>query len=446
MRILVFFFIAISLSACADSGSTAELAPESVAFINLPTATLAPVRDNRATATVTQTSRPTFIPTTSVPPTAIRTQQPIQVADQGLLDTPTPTITPTPAPDALVNDDADGLRLRENPQLDAEIVTQLLGGAPLTVIGRTDNDTWLEVETGSDQTGWVAADYVTLNVPLASVPVTQRTVTIPIVQVTTNSPAVTVTSISENMREIFRRGQSMGNRANVFSKVGDSLTVSTYVLYPIGWGQHQLGNYAGLQGVIDYFSAANARDGNSFANIPLSADNGWTTDSLLDPALSSNGVRSGICQPGETPLDCEYRVVRPAFALILIGTNDLANVSMDRYRDNLHRIVEISMERGVVPVLSTIPARNGFDVNDFNAVIRATANQYRVPLADYYAAMVNAPNQGLSDDGVHPSHAPGEFSASADFRADNLGYGYVIRNLTLLQVLDRLWREVVLAS
>lgn len=39
------------------------------------------------------------------------------------------------------------------------------------------------------------------------------------------------------------------------------------------------------------------------------------------------------------------RVVRPSVALILIGTNDVANVPLDEYRNNLQRIVQISLDR-----------------------------------------------------------------------------------------------------
>ena len=55
--------------------------------------------------------------------------------------------------------------------------------------------------------------------------------------------------------------------------------------------------------------------------------------------------------------------------------------------------------------------------------------------------MENAPNEGMSKDGLHPSFPPD--SGAARFTAENLQYGYTIRNLSALQVLDVLWHTVL---
>jgi hypothetical protein len=259
----------------------------------------------------------------------------------------------------------------------------------------------------------------------------------------TLSRGAILSGITEHTHEIFRRGQQLGNRANVFSKVGDSLTVATYAFYPIGWGAANLHQYQGLLPVVEFFSAANARDGNSFANISLSADNGWTTRSVFDPAHAN----PEICTPGEMPLICEYRIVRPAVALVLLGTNDVAELSAEAYRANMRNIVTISISRGIIPVLSTLPQRQGYEqqVAEFNAVIWELAHEYGIPLWDYGLAMNRLPNAGLSADGVHPSWPPGDFSAAADFSATNLRYGYTLRNLTALLALDILWKQVIIS-
>lgn len=250
-----------------------------------------------------------------------------------------------------------------------------------------------------------------------------------------------LSGITDKTHAIYRLGQQLGNRANVFSKVGDSLTVATYVLYPVGWGAANLRQYQALLPVVEYFSAANARDGNSFANISLAADNGWTTQSVFDPARANHE----LCLPGEAPLICEYRLVRPAVALILLGTNDVAELSAAVYRDNMRRIIEISVNRGIVPVVSTLPQREGYgeQIAEFNAILWDLAQEYGIPLWDYGLAMSSLPDGGLSQDGVHPSWPPGDFVAAADFSAGNLRYGYTLRNLTALLVLDILWRQVI---
>jgi len=250
-----------------------------------------------------------------------------------------------------------------------------------------------------------------------------------------------ISGITGNARTIFQRGQELGNRANVFSKVGDSITAASYFLFPIGWGTYNLRSYSSLQGVINYFSTEAARDNNnSFSNPSLAAYNGLSTSGALDPSVAWGQV----CQAGETPLECEYRLVRPSVALIMLGTNDMALMPVENYRANLERIVQMSIDRGVIPVLSYIPMRDGYadSVAVFNQTIASVARAYDVPLWNYASAMQNLDSNGLGD-GIHPSFPPGDFAAAADFTPENLRYGYTVRNLTALQVLDAIWRQVL---
>src|SRR5205814_7106913 len=91
-----------------------------------------------------------------------------------------------------------------------------------------------------------------------------------------DTPTGIISGITVHAREIFLKGKQLGNRANVFSRVGDSITYSPYFLTPFGVGQFDLGQYrAELTPVLQYFGQANARDGNSFASSPLAAGNGW---------------------------------------------------------------------------------------------------------------------------------------------------------------------------
>jgi LysM repeat protein len=244
-------------------------------------------------------------------------------------------------------------------------------------------------------------------------------------------------------RQIFLRGQSLGNRADVFSKVGDSITASPAFLYPVGVGGLHLNEYAYLQPVVAYFSQTMARTHNSFANTSLAADAGWTSADLLNPARAL----SGICQTGESPLVCEYRVTRPALALIMVGTNDAAQgIDSATYRANLQTIVQTSGSMGVIPVLSTLPDNladpyANSRIAEFNGVIAGVAGAYGLPLWDYGRAMQDLPNRGLSPDGVHPSNpADGETGV---FTAENLKNGYTLRNLTALMILNEVWQSTL---
>lgn len=247
-------------------------------------------------------------------------------------------------------------------------------------------------------------------------------------------PKLFISNITPRAREIFLAGQARGNRADRFSKVGDSITIPPQFLALIDKGEYNLRRYAALQATIDFFSATPVRNGSSFANQSLAAKFGWPTRQVLNPWAAGE-----ICSAGEIPLECEYRLTQPAVALIMLGTNDVPSTPAAVYAEALREIVEFSILRGVIPALSTIPSFNraGSEQRprELNAIVVALALDYQIPLWDFWGATQHLPNQGLSGDGVHPAWG----SAPADFSEDNLRqYGGVMRNLLALQMLDSL--------
>lgn len=363
-----------------------------------------------------------------------------------------PLETPTPSPDAIVKASAAGLRLRTQPNTESNVLTNMDAGDALVIIGRSGNSEWLQVIAPNRQRGWTMSQFLDINVDVLRLPVTFGIDPTVFSSGDELPPSViatdVITNITSRAQDIFDRGLTVGNRPNVFSKVGDSLTVATWAFYPIGWEQYQLGDYGYLQPVINNFSSEIIRDGdNSFSNVPLAADNAWTTTDLLDPTQGDPAV----CGVNETPLDCEYRVIRPSIALILIGTNDVSEMDADTYRANLETILDKTIARSVLPVLSTLPDRTDYPapIDEFNQIIRETAQQYQIPIWEYHNALDSLPNSGLDADGVHLSFPPvevGQWDAAANFIGNNLNYGYNMRNLTALQVLDGIWRQVILGE
>ncbi|MCU0499416.1 MAG: SH3 domain-containing protein [Anaerolineae bacterium] len=310
------------------------------------------------------------------------------------------------------------LNLRASPSTAGAVIDQIANGTALTITGRTANNQWLQITTSNGQSGWVWAALTRVGVDLGSIPVIDAPIAAPI------------SNLGANVRLIFARGQRAGNRSTVFSKVGDSITVDPSMYDPIGRGIFNLGAYGALQDTIRYFTQTE----NSFTRLSAAAGGGWTTATVLDP----NANYYGMCQANEMPLLCEYRLNRPAIALIMLGSNDVRSLDVATYQANLQRIVTLSSENGVIPVISTIPVYIGYEgqVEQFNAVIRETAQRNAIPLWDYHGSTVGLPYFGLSDDGLHPSQSPRGYEGAADFTGDNLRYGYVVRNLTALQALD----------
>ncbi len=252
----------------------------------------------------------------------------------------------------------------------------------------------------------------------------------------------TLSGVTDHARAVFALGQTLGNRPDVFSKVGDSITASPVYLNPIGLGLYNLRDYGQFQAVIDYYSSALARgDANSFSNVSLAAKVNWRAQAVLNPDSADHTV----CLEGEAPLPCEFRLVRPAVALIMLGTNDVPSTSDTNFEADYRRVIEYCLAQGVIPVVSTIPPlfRTGLDgrSEELNVIITRLAQEYDVPLWDYWSALQGLPNAGIANDGVHPNSAPA--GHSADFAQEYLQYGMVVRNLTALDVLDQIWRQVI---
>lgn len=339
-----------------------------------------------------------------------------------------PTFAQT-QPDARVIEMDDKLRLRAAPSTSASVIALLSPLTPLEIVGVSINRAWLQVQVSDGTLGWVSAEYVEVLVDLdALFPV--------------NTTVRLSDDVIANARAIFQHGQELGNQPDVFAKIGDSITVNTNYLYPLGMGVYDLGEYDYLQAVIDFYrQTPTPNGGNSFSNESVAAVIGWTAYM----AVNREAGDKTQCFSLEMPLECEYRLLRPSVALIMFGTNDVSHVNPNDYSYNMRRIVEISIERGVIPVLSTIPMREGYEeyVDLFNQLIIDIAQMYQVPLIDYGAALSSLSDLGLDWDGAHPTAAPRGFEGAADFRQANLYYGYVLRNLTTLQMLDALWRTVI---
>lgn len=319
------------------------------------------------------------------------------------------------------------LNLRSSPTLESDVIRVLTPDIALDIVGRSSDGVWLQVATPDDEIGWVAAVYVDANGSAENVPVTYAA----------DDPAMGVelaARIVEHLDILARVGHSTGKDAHRFAKVGDSLTATRHFLVPFGDGDYELAEFARLQDVIDYFSSGAGE--NPFSRTSLAAASGWTTSAVLDPEYAD----AELCQPDESPLACEYRVYRPAVALIAFGSNDVQRLYPARFEQNLLDIIALSMENGVIPVLATLPPRDNYgeEVRAFNQIVRRLGYKYAVPVWDLSTALGLLPGTALTDDGIHLTIPPQGYPGSANFKESNLIFGYVVRNLTALHALESL--------
>jgi len=231
--------------------------------------------------------------------------------------------------------------------------------------------------------------------------------------------------VSARAREIYQHGLALGNNPRAFAKIGDCNDTLPNFLAAFDAGSYRLGEaYAYLDETIRQFSGSFARNSQA-VHIGYSAYN----------VTSTLWANPQVCHAGETPLTCEYRLLRPSMALISLGTNDSLQ-SVESYEKNMRGIVEQSIAAGVLPILST-KADNLEGYHRFNDVIRRLAAEYDVPLWDFALIAQRLPGGGLLPDGFHLT------GGSNTFLSPETIYGaWPWRNLTALQSLDIVWRGV----
>lgn len=236
-------------------------------------------------------------------------------------------------------------------------------------------------------------------------------------------------TISDKMKDLYIEGQQKGNDPRAFSKVGDCETSSEFFLKPFDLGpkNYILEPYTDLQEVLNHFRG-------SFARVSMAARPSFSVSSVFS-SLWSDAATCG----DEIPISCEYRIQRPAFALIMFGTNDVNN-SPGVFEKNMRALIEYSLKNHVIPILAT-KADNLEGDGSINATIARLAYEYQVPLWNFWRAMQSLPDHGLKSDQVHFTYAPNDFN---DPQAMQMGWP--VRNLTALQVLDKVWRAAAEAN
>jgi hypothetical protein len=234
-----------------------------------------------------------------------------------------------------------------------------------------------------------------------------------------------IPAVSDTLREIYTRGQELGNNPHAFSKIGDCETSAQWFLgdYDLKPDQYSLGPYTDLQAVIQQFSG-------SFERTSLAARIGFNAASVLNPIWADTKQ----CGSNETPLACEFQVQRPSYAFILLGTNDVYHPAT--FEANLRKIIDYSIQQGVIPILAT-KASNLEGDHSINITIARLAYEYNLPLWNFWLAVQPLPSAGLQADHEHLTWAPNFFDNPADMKS-----GWAVRNLTALQALNAIWQSV----
>ncbi len=232
-------------------------------------------------------------------------------------------------------------------------------------------------------------------------------------------------SVRQNIREIFAHGQTLGNNAHAFSKLGDSTIENPFFLARFDGDEYNLGDYRYLQSMIDYFAG-------SFGRNSVAVRRGLHSWSIFNPTWADKTV----CEPNETLIACEFRLNRPSVLLVRLGSNDVG--IPDAFDENLRRIVTFSIENGVIPVLGTKADRFEGADNINNLIIHQVATDYQIPLWDFDVVAETMPGKGLDQDNVHlTSFYAHDYTSPTAFQR-----GHSMHNLTALLMLDAIWKTI----
>lgn len=253
---------------------------------------------------------------------------------------------------------------------------------------------------------------------------------------------------AERARQIFAAGQGMGNRADVFTTVGDSNTTNGDFLQPIGMDADTYcdwGDYASLAASVEYFAVPPTSDNpaaNSFTHHSQAARKGFNSAAVLDPFWASEE----FCRRGESSLACEFRLSQPSTAVIMLGGIDVNDMDTPQYAANMRTIVQTSIAQGVIPVLTTfvvLPERGATLYGrslEFNMALLDLSAEQQIPLINLWREAQSLPDDGIGPDRTHLKAVVGSFCS---FDGAQALYGGTLRNLLTLQALDTLRRDVL---
>jgi len=209
-----------------------------------------------------------------------------------------------------------------------------------------------------------------------------------------------------------------------FIAVGDSLSATTHFLKCFAHHDQRMGSDERIRTALKQLGA------------------GWGEGSALlrDSYATASGSTSWKVirsKRGESPLTRELNENNGRFALVLFGTNDLNYpAGLNRFLRSMWLIGEQLLERGVIPIFSTLPHRltsyqDQLKVLDFNFAIRSISASMRVPLIDLYGALKPLRKKGLRRDYIHLN----AYKGGCDLQSRGLRYGHNMRNYISLKAL-----------
>lgn len=402
-----------------------------------PTVTDTPSPIPTATRYISATFPPTWTLTFTASPDVTDTPS----ITPSITPSTTPSISPTPTYMPIRISIRDEVTIYNGPGTTYLEVGKLGAGAEVAVLERNQVGNWVRVARAGvfrdrEYQRWVLTGKLELTDDLLFSETPINT-TLPDANLeTVDDPQLRelyalpiIPEIAPEMIEVYQAGQRHGNHSEVITKVGDSLTADGLYLSNMNEERYLLGPYDYLDETMRYFQG-------SVAPVSVAAQKGLNTFSVFSTFMASNN----ICQPEETPLQCEYNRRQPSISFIMFGPNDVLGFTVEEYDQQMRRIVEETLDHDIIPVLSTFsyhPDNAQWDrAMQYNLALVAIAEEYHIPLMNLWSAARDLPNYGLDDDDVHMRRSGVRF---VDFsQGYEAKFGGTLRNLLAIRMLHEL--------
>jgi hypothetical protein len=226
-----------------------------------------------------------------------------------------------------------------------------------------------------------------------------------------------VPAVTARARQIYAQGIRQGTNPHAFAKVGDcqSVNVAFFGVYDQPKVYQLPKDYEYLQQTIDWFAGYFNRES-------AAVRGGFNVASVFVPLQADPKV----CQAGETPLACEFRLTNPSLVMLSMETGFEGRTAAV-YEKYMRQIIQFSIDHGAVPILAT-KADNFEGDQSINLTTARLAVEYDLPLWNFWRAVQPLPNHGMD------AERPDNFHTSVE--------AWNVRSFTGLQALDAIRRAV----
>lgn len=220
---------------------------------------------------------------------------------------------------------------------------------------------------------------------------------------------------SDTVKNIYEYGQTLGNNPHAFSIFGDCQARPAEFFGVYETDEVLVASLTPeLQETVNHFYG-------SFNRESSTAQDGTTPGALLWDQWHRGEYG---CEFAETPVDCELRIHNPSFVMIQIGSH-----FESRNTEYLRKIIKQLIDKGVVPILATKADNREVDYR-INRDMYLLAQEFDLPLWNFWAALSDLPNRGLYTRDDRPLQGDIYLTNEAQ----------EIHRLTGLQALDIVWR------